>query len=291
MDAKRQKEFRALINLLDEPDLEMFNLIEKQIISHGYDILPFILEATENYFHEDVIHRIKTISEKINFDHISSELLKWKQLGAVNLFHGLYLIAAYRYILLDFEKLKNEIAAIQHDIWMEMNLKLTLLEKIRVFNHVFYEMYGFDANKEDFHNPSNSLINDVVHFKKGNPISLGALYLIIARNIGLPVYGVNVPEHFVCVVVNEGEEDSMSFLPVGEPLFYINAFNKGSVFTKNQLSAFLVQIKVTQKPEYFLPCSNLDIVIRVLNNLSFAYQKLKDTVRREEVEMLKRILE
>jgi len=116
---------------------------------------------------------------------------------------------------------------------------------------------------------------------------MAGLYIVIAQKIGLPVYGVNVPEHFICVVVNEGEEDSMSFIPSGEPLFYINAFNYGDLFTKVQLSNFLVQIKAPDKPEYYLPCSNEDIVLRALNNLSYSYEKLNEPDKVKEIDEIR----
>jgi regulator of sirC expression with transglutaminase-like and TPR domain len=231
--------------------------------------------------------RLAALIRKINFTYVKNELFLWKNIGAKNLMHGLYLIARYRHENLEIDDLKKKIAEIQHDIWIEMNSRLTLLEKIKVFNHVLYDVYDFKANRTDFHNPSNSYINEVLDNKTGNPILMACVYIIISQNLGLPVYGANVPEHFVCVVVNEGEEDNLPFIPAGEPLFYINAFKGGDLFTKVQLSEFLSRIKVQEKPEYFLPCSNLDIVYRVLNNLSYSYKKLNDAERYREIEDLK----
>lgn len=290
MTNDNNREFQALVSLIDEPDQEMYEIIEKRILEYGVEIMPFLKETLENSFRENVQSRLKILISKINFTFVRNELKLWKNIGAKNLMHGLYLVARYRYEDLGFDVLKKKIAEIQHDIWIEMNSRLTLLEKIKVFNHVLYDVYGFKANRTNFHHPSNSYINEVLDKKTGNPILLACVYIILAQNLGLPVYGANVPEHFVCVVVNEGEEDNLPFIPSGEPLFYINAFREGDLFTKVQLSEFLSRIKVPERPEYFLPCSNLEIMYRVLNNLSYSYKKLNETERYQDIEDLKSYL-
>ncbi len=284
-----QTEFSALINLLDEPDPNNYAVIEQRILAHGNTILPYLKDALENTFNSNVTKRLKSLIHQINFVYVKKELGLWREMGAGNLMHGLYLVARYRHEDLVIEDIKHSISAIQHDIWIEMNKKLTLLEKIKVFNHVLFDIHGFKPNRDDFHNPSNSFINDVLLNRIGNPILLSCVYIILAKNLGLPVYGANVPEHFICVVINEGEEDSLPFLPAGEPLFYINPFSYGTLFTKVELSDFLSQRGFEKKEEYFVPCSNEDIIFRVLNNLSYAYSQLNKTNRVRDIEELKKI--
>jgi regulator of sirC expression with transglutaminase-like and TPR domain len=286
MKIDKSKEFQALINLIDEPDEEMFSIIEKRIIEYGTDILPMMFDALDNNFQEENIERINKIIHEINFSHIASELVKWEKIGAKNLLHGLYLIAKYRYPRIDFEIIKKTIETIKHDIWIEFNKNLTILEKIKVLNHILYDIHGFKPNKTDFHNPSNSYINDVLDKKTGNPILLGALYIVLSQKLELPVYGVNIPEHFICVLINEGKETKLSFLPKKEPLFYINAFNNGVMFSQMQLSSFLKKINAPENPEFFNPCENSDIIIRILHNLSYSYKELKDEIRHKEIEEL-----
>ena len=294
MSKSKEKEFHALVNLVDEPDSEMYFMIENRILEHGLEIMPVLQEAIDNSFSELAQQRLNHLINRINVVFVKDELVNWKKMGASNLMHALFLIAKYRHVRLDMNDVKSQIAEIQHDIWIEINNKLTLLEKIKVFNHVLYDIHGFKPNRSDYYNPSNSYINEVLQNKTGNPILLASVYIILAQNLGLPVYGANSPDHFICVVINKGESDSMSFLPEGEPLFYINPFSNGALFTKIQLSAFLKQIKVEEKPEYFLPCSNFDIALRVLNNLSEAYKRRNTIVeyqnRYTDIEEIKRVL-
>jgi len=276
-------EFNALLQLVDEPDHAMYAMIEGRILEHGYPMMPFLREALDNHFRENVLDRIHALIHKINLKYISEELLKWKQMGAGNLMHGLFLISKYQHPFADIEDLKKQISDLKYDIWIEINNKLTILENIRVFNHVFYDVHGYKPNRTDYHNPLNSFIIDVLNTKSGSPVLMASVYIIIAQMLGLPVYGVNLPEHFVCVVTNGKADDALTFLPKSAPLFYINAFSEGALFTKVQLSSFIKKLEIEERPEYFVPCKNEDIIARVLNNLINAYKKAGETHKQEDI--------
>jgi len=275
MSEDKTGEFKALINLVDEPDHGMYSLIEKRIIEHGLPILPLLQEELENTFKDEVSIRLRYLISIINSKYVQEELVNWKKIGTQNLLHALYLIAKHEFDTLNFDDLRSEINNLKYDIWIEMKDSLTILEKIKVFNHVMYDIHGYKPNRNDFHNPHNSFINKVLELKTGNPILMASMYIIIAQELELPVFGVNVPEHFICVVVNNDHEN-FPFLQQGDPLFYINPFSNGSLFTKVQLSAFLKQIKTEEKPEFFAPCTNDEIVVRVLNNIIHSYTSLND---------------
>jgi len=285
------KELKSLVSLIDEPDENIYSMIEEKILSYEISIVPFLIDAKENNFQENVINRINNVLEKIRFKNVYNELINWKKIGFGNLLLGLTLIAQYRYPTLEIEKIKKEISTIRQDIWIELHQNMTALEKIKVFNHVFYDIYGYRGNKKDYHNPSNSFINDAIAKKTGNPIMLASIYMIIAQDLGLPVYGVNLPEHFVLAFINEGEENSISFVPRGKALFYVNAFNYGAVFTKNEIDLFLKQLNIKPEEKFYKTCSNIDIVERILNNLSHSYKIINDSKRQKEVEILIKGLE
>jgi regulator of sirC expression with transglutaminase-like and TPR domain len=118
----------------------------------------------------------------------------------------------------------------------------------------------------------------VLESKKGNPISLCSIYLLVAKKLGLPIYGVNLPNLFVLIYT---QEDSS---------FYINAFNKGVIFSREDIQNFLEQLKIDPQPAFFDPCSNLAIVLRFLKNLSTAFEKLGETDKVDEVQELLDIL-
>ena len=66
--------------------------------------------------------------------------------------------------------------------------------------------------------------------------------------------------------------------------FYINPFSKGSVFSHRDINDFLVQLQIEPRMSYYAPCSNYDMVLRILINLKFSYEKLGYPHKVEEIE-------
>ena len=193
------------------------------------------------------------------------------------------LVARYQYPELDRDKILQFIATIKKDIWLELNESLTALEQVNVMNHIFFTKHGFTGNTTNYHAPQNSYINCVIESKKGNPLALSTLYLLVTKSLGLPIYGVNLPEHFILsyLEVREGEEGN-----TGRVLFYINPFSKGSVFGKGDIDQFVKKLKLDPQNTYYQPCSNKDMILRMLRNLSYSYQKLGDTEKVDEIGLM-----
>ena len=122
------------------------------------------------------------------------------------------------------------------------------------------------------------MLSMVLESKKGNPISLCSIYLLVAKKLGLPIYGVNLPNLFV-LIYSQGDSG-----------FYINAFNKGVIFSREDIKNFLEQLKIDPQPAFFDPCSHLAIVLRFLKNLYTAFEKLGETDKVDEVQELLEIL-
>ena len=152
-----------------------------------------------------------------------------------------------------------------------------------------FDVHGFEGNKKNYHSPDNSFINRVLESKRGNPISLAILYLILSERLHLPVYGVNLPRHFILAW---GDLMDITSIEGGDTkiLFYINPFSGGSVFGKSDIDAFLKELKLKPNPIFFLPCSNYDIMVRSMNNLIHSYEEAGQGHKAEEIRELQRII-
>jgi regulator of sirC expression with transglutaminase-like and TPR domain len=280
-----QAEISALIDLLDDPDQDIFNNIRDRLMSYGEEVIPELESAWEASFNNLVQNRIEDIIHNIQFTNVRTKLEAWASKVDPNLLEGAILIAKYQYPDLDEERIINKIEVIKRDIWLELNPNLTALEKVRVMNHIIFEIHGFSGNTANFHAPQNSYLNNVLESKKGNPLSLSILYSVIAQSLGLPVYGVNLPEHFILAYKDEFEDLSMEEHPFGV-LFYINTFSKGTVFGKREIDTFLRQINMEPLDMFYSPCSNVDIIRRMLRNLIAAYEKLGYPEKVQDLEQL-----
>lgn len=275
------KEIDALISLIDDPDESIYEHVRERIVSYGETIIPQLENIWElNSFGMEFQQRIEDIIHVIQFDSVYKSLESWSRDGGKDLFEGAILVAHYQYPDLDETQVKANLMKVRQDVWLELNDELTALEKVKVMNNVIFDMHGFRANKKNYHAAQNSYINTVLESKKGNPLSLSIIYLVIAEYLGVPIYGVNLPNHFLLAYVDANnivhfiENHLDPELEKTDVLFYINAFSKGTIVHKTEISAYIEQINLKPKPEYFQACSNRTIVLRLLNNLIFSYDRL-----------------
>lgn len=290
MSPEDQTEIRALVNLLDDPDEVIFAQVKEKIISFGEEVIPTLESAWEyqHDFGELFQQRVENIIHSIQFSGIYNSLKDWIKKGGSNLLDAMIIIAKFQYPDLDEEKIANQIDQLEKDVWLELKTDLTALEKVRIINHILFEVHGFKGNKEDYHNPHNSYINDVLDTKKGNPISLSILYAIVAQQHQIPLYGINLPKHFILAYLDIGPYQLQAMNQNPSVLFYVNPFSNGAVFSKKEIDDFLKELKIEPQPHFYFPCSNVEIIKRVINNLLFSYSQ---TNKVEKIEELKKLIE
>ena len=275
-----EPEIKALISLLDDTDKEVYHHIEEKLLSLGRDAIPVLENAWSNSFDAVLQQRIESIVHKIQVDSLKEDLKLWIHTQSDNLLAGAILVSRYQYPDLDEQKVYEQLNKIKRDIWLEINENMTALEQVNVINHVLFTVCGFGGNTSNYHAPQNSFINSVLETKKGNPLSLGIIYMLISQQLSLPVYGVNLPEHFVLAYLDKAPE----FNPdKKEVLFYINAFSKGTVFGKSDVDDFIRKLKLEARDEYYSPCTNPDMILRMLRNVALSFQKLGDIEKVDEL--------
>ncbi|MDP4187315.1 MAG: transglutaminase-like domain-containing protein [Bacteroidota bacterium] len=271
----KEEEVKALISLLDDPDEEIFSLISQSLLKQGPEIIPELEKAWEYSLDSNLQLRLEKIIQEIQFSHVKNNLREWTNSGGDNLLEGAYYVAKYQYPDLRFDDITEKINKLKRDIWLELNNNLTALEKVRIINHVLFETHKFTSNSTSFYSPQNSFINNVLDRKKGNQITLSILYLSVVQQLELPIFGVNLPKNFILAYVDAKSymEASKLLKDLKNVLFYINPYNKGSVLGNREIEYYLKQQKIDPRDTYFLPCSNIEIIQRLLQNLIYSYEK------------------
>ena len=240
---------------------------------YGIEAIPYLESAWDNSFDNDIQQRIEEIIHSIQIYGLSTDLKLWKENSSSDLLKGFYLAARFQYPDLILDELREKVDKIERDIWLELNSNLTALEKIKVVNHILFDIHRFTGNKTNIDAPQNLFINNLLETKRGNHLSLGILYIILSQKLGMPVFGVNLPQHFILAYVDISEELSPVKEDAGEVLFYLNPFNKGAVFTQREIELFVKHLKIKPNPEFFKPCDNLTILKRLFDNIIYSYQK------------------
>lgn len=141
------------------------------------------------------------------------------------------------------------------------------IEKI---NHQLYKIENFKGNRDDYYNPSNSLLNTVIKRKTGNPITLSILYIQLANSLKFKLYPVNFPSHFMVKHVLDGEENEI----------IIDPFNEGRIMDdyslKELLDHFYPKMNIALTRKLVDKASNPDVIIRMLNNLKTSFFECQD---------------
>lgn len=294
-----ETELAAMLKLLDDTDEEVVESVEQHLLSLGSGAV----ELLENYWNTDISGesqaKIEQLINKLQFADLKEKLVNWYNSPLKDLFEGAYLITSFQYPNFSRQELDNQLNKIKLDAWLELKYDLTALEKVRILNHIFYDINGFKGDTATYHSPQNSFINTVLERKQGNPISLAVIYSIIAQRLNIPIFGVNLPQHFVLAYMDsypeyplEFNEDAPHLTPelFSDVMFYINPFNKGLVFSKYNVDEFLRQLHLEPLDSYFLPCSNVEIIKRMIRNLVTAFTQNEQPTKVQQLAELMELL-
>lgn len=274
-----EKEIRALVSLLDDNDHEILKHVESQLFSIGHEAIPYLEEAWEQNFNPDLQQRIEQTIHKIQYEALADALTEWKDSDTDDLFKGMWIICRYLYPDADFKELTKSLEQIYYEVWLEFKYDMHPLDQIKVLNSIFFHKLRFRPNIQNFYAPNNSMINMVLETRKGNPISLCVIYMLIAQKLKLPMFGVNLPKQFILTYKSKDMQ------------FYISVFNKGLVFSRADIDNHIRQENLSPSPAFYEPCTNQEIIIRVLRNLYISYKELGETQKMEEILRLITILE
>jgi regulator of sirC expression with transglutaminase-like and TPR domain len=284
-------EIQALVALIDDPDPDIYDHVRGRILSLGRPVVPVLEDAWEKDGLGDLFrNRVEDLLHDIHVDLTFHQLRAWSKTGGEDLLEGALAVCRYRYAELNEAEVRQRLATLRQDIWLELNDNLTAFEKVRVFNHIFFQVHGFKGNKRNYHAPQNSYINEVLDSHKGNPLSLAIIYQVLAEELDLPMRGVNLPNHFVLAYMDETGV-AASELGHGDVLFYVNAYSQGDILGKSEIDEFLGKLDLPAEESFYQPCTNVDIIRRLLNNLLNSYEKLNDPDRAGDLRYLLTALE
>ncbi len=278
-DNLNNKELKALVSLLEDEDLEIVNHVECKIKSLGTYIIPYLEFEWESSFNPVVQKRIEELVHSLQFELLKEKLYAWKAKGAEDLLEGVWLLNTYQYPDLEYSDLSKQLEQIYHEAWLEFKAEIHPVDQIKILNSVIFNKLHFGANTKNFHSPGNSMLSVVLQTKKGNPISLCVIYMLVAQKLKMPVFGVNLPNLFVMTY----KQDDVQF--------YVNAFNRGLVFSKKEIDEYIANLKLSPNDVFYEPCTNTDIVARMLRNLINSHEKLGHTEKVDEVKELLKIVE
>jgi hypothetical protein len=194
---REEKEIAALLNLIEDPDPEIFEVVSGKIISYGSPMIPNLENLWEHTADNNMQERIETLIHKIHCSGLAEDFKQWAQSPHQELLSGVLLVDKLLYPDLRTEKTIQNLERLRRNIWLELNYYLTAIEQITVFNNIFYRYFGLRGDYNQYKKPDEFLLHKIMESKKGNQTGNGVLYLILAEMLDIPVKLISIPNQFI----------------------------------------------------------------------------------------------
>ena len=279
----------ALIGLLDDPDLTVFEMVEQELLKESDDIIPELEKKWEISLDGNCQERIENIIQHLQFKETSRLLNEWIKTGNTgqSLLSGFLIIDRFQYPDVNALSIGVKLENIRKKIWLELNNSLTLLEKTTIINHFLFNILEYSINFKNIHSPQNCFLNQILDTRKGNPVSIAVFYTIIARMLEMPAYFIDFPKNPLVAIVDAklarkvhgSNSDS-------DVLFYINPSNRGAITSIKEIEYHLRTNNFQPIKNYTEPKSDLKFIRRLVESLELSYQSVNFMDKRERVHQL-----
>jgi regulator of sirC expression with transglutaminase-like and TPR domain len=144
------------------------------------------------------------------------------------------------------------------------------VDVIEKMNQNLFAVEGFRGNQEDYYDPRNSFLNEVLDRRTGIPITLSVIYMEVGKRLGLDLQGVGMPGHFIVKCRHRDME------------IFVDPFNLGEILLEADCRRKLAQIHGQDfqfDRSHLDPANNHQILTRILTNLKAVYFGKQDYSR------------
>lgn len=248
----------ALIRLLRDNDPDTVSLLKEQLVRAGIDnvvALRDLLALDE----AAITAHVRDVLERIETDEAQDEMLLCAHLFPE---HG-DIEAAWWLLTRCFEpdapiaKLHRKLDSWGRRLRALVGEANSSRERLQALTNFMARDLGFRGNAEEYYDPKNSLLSEVIETRLGIPISLAMLYVIVGRRAGMQIDGINLPGHFIA------RYERILFDP----------FHGGRILSRPDCEAILARQRLKTQSCYFAPASPRLIFMRMLANLVFVFDR------------------
>ena len=176
------------------------------------------------------------------------------------------IIARSEYPALDIDAHLDRLAALARRA-RSSRAKGDPLGQLHRLRECLFEEEGFSGNVEDYSDPRNSYLNDVLDRRLGIPITLSLVLIEVGRRLDLQIEGIGLPGHFITAARVGGEQ------------LLLDPFNGGTILTAegcNEVVARALGRSVELGPDHFAPVTNRQFLTRLLTNLKGSYWRREE---------------
>ena len=270
-----EKDIEPLITLLDDDDPGVVDTVAGHLVTIGVAAVPYLKHATATQ--PTLAHRIESVVEEIRINELGNAFLDLSKYGdtPIGLETGAFLIAQFGDPNVDVQAYAAQLNALADEARTRTKHQTDSESILETFNHYLFVEEGFHGNTKQYHEPDNSFLHRIIDRRTGIPIGLSVLYILIGARLGLPVYGIGMPGHFL---VKFDTKDYRIF---------IDCYNGGTLLSHRDCARFLIRNGYGFRASYLHRTPVQAILARMLRNLIAFYQSADQQTK---VAQLKRFI-
>ena len=263
MSSPKKNQISYLIRLIDDRDEFVRNRVRDQLIKIGEDAIPFleIAAKTENSeIKSKALEMIQTIFPK-QLQKQFSQLVGSSTEGHWNLEAGVVLLAKFGYPDEDANGISRALDQLATEALDQVEGNKSPEQAVKALTRFLFFEKGFEGNKKNFFDPDNTYFLQMLERRKGIPITLSTLCVLVGRRLGLPIVGVGLPGHYIA------KYDSLT-----QPI-YFDPFDRGRIISQKDCVKLVKKMGYHFEEHYLAAATNKETLVRMMNNLIMIYDK------------------
>jgi len=246
---------KAIVNLepKDEFDSETVNNLKNQA-----DLNQNLIRKRAEQL-ETEANQLRRLADIVHEKSVQDQLIKLMDhpKNKTDLLHAALLISRLDNAELEIAHYKRTVDGMAEDIRSTLPAKASNDDKLNALRKYLFEENGYHGSRGDYHNRSNSYINEVIDDREGIPITLAVLYMELARQLGLKMAGIGLPGHFVVAQLQGKKEPQL-----------IDVYEGAKLLTRKDAAEIVRNIAgIPLQDAHLEPVDNRAIIVRMLRNL------------------------
>jgi len=223
-----ERELISILSLVDDPDVG--RVVKEQLIERGEEAIEAIAAIRDKLpeVDEDILDSLMVeLKESVIIAKLKTEMQE------PSLDKALFLITKLADPDCDEDIWRGILEDFIIDLSLEISSMKTDVENVEIFNYLFFTKFRFEYEDSEIKREDFALINKALISRKGNPVVISLIYFLLAAGVGLQIYPLCFSGGFIPAYLNKR----------GEVLFYLNVFNRGSIFMKESLKDILGEME------------------------------------------------
>jgi regulator of sirC expression with transglutaminase-like and TPR domain len=259
-------EIDALLQLLQDDNPSIREAVAQRLRRLGPEALAGLEVAAGS---DDPRQRIRAraVLQRILSDRVALELRRLLESPDPNLEEAVILLARVEHPSMNLAATSAELDRLGALVKRRLQGCATARGRALCLGRVIAGEEGFRGNVQEYYDPRNSYLDDVLRRRVGIPISLAAVYILAGRRAGMNLQGVGMPLHFLVMLEERGEK------------ILLDPYGGGGIMTREGCKARLAGLNHSFREGYLKPVSDRDMLRRMLSNLVHIYHERDDQVR------------